>query len=842
MSNNCIICDFSLNLSTRKLITCPYCEFGACKTCCETYTLNEANPKCMNTTCGKEWTRQFISSSFTNVFITGKLKKHREQLLFDNERALLPVTQPIVERVIKTEAINKKVREIHEAIYKLKLERNKLHTELYLINNRPTTERAEFVRACPDSECRGFLSTQWKCGICQKWACPDCHEIKGLERDIAHECNPDTLATARLLAADTKPCPKCRTGIFKINGCFAKDTPIILWDGSIKKSQEIALGDILIGDNGERRIVEKLFTGEDELYEIIQGNGEKYIVNSKHTLALKFVGENKPTWHEGLNSWKIYWFDMNEKKRKTKAFKISNIHDKASLKLKAEQYIQSLNLEKVILLTVDDYNSLDKWSKKDLYGYKTSTGINYCYQDIDMDPYILGLWLGDGTHTHPIIASNDIEIQDYVMNWCSNNDAEVVKEGKYKLRIRRKGYSYGRETVDGVVYNEKQIIEDKSNPFTNQLKKYNLLGNKHIPSEFMMNSRENRLKLLAGIIDTDGHVPKDQEGKRVVIIQVNEMLSKQIILLAKSLGFLVNYVIRQRKNVKIFDCDAKDYKDQYVINISGENLWEIPTILPRKKCTSSNPNKDYFKTNIEVRHVGKGTYYGWSVNDNSRFILPDFTVVKNCDQMWCTQCHTAFNWRTGRIESNVHNPHYFEWLRRNGNVVPRNPGDIPCQNDLQHSDYTRIRTLLTVKHVTNPLSKSCDGFLAKLIRNIIHMRYVIVPRYRVEDRVRRNEVLRIQYMRNIITEDQFKTSLQRNEKKVDKHREIHNVLTILLTTLTDIMFRFIAHLNESAAGQWNNAILGEIDPIVDYVNECLRDTSKTYKSKVIQFTNEMQEK
>jgi hypothetical protein len=126
--------------------------------------------------------------------------------------------------------------------------------------------------------------------------------------------------------------------------------------------------------------------------------------------------------------------------------------------------------------------------------------------------------------------------------------------------------------------------------------------------------------------------------------------------------------------------------------------------------------------------------------------------------------------------------------------------------------------------------------------NTIHMRYDIVPRYRVEDRARRNEVLRIQYMRNIISEDHFKTTLQRNEKKVEKHREIHNVLTILLTTITDIIFRFIAHLNESAAGEWNNDILGEIDPIVDYVNECLRDTAKTYKSKVIQFSNEISEK
>jgi hypothetical protein len=357
-----------------------------------------------------------------------------------------------------------------------------------------------------------------------------------------------------------------------------------------------------------------------------------------------------------------------------------------------------------------------------------------------------------------------------------------------------------------------------------------------------MNSRENRLKLLAGIIDTDGHVPKDQEGKRVVIIQVNEKLSKQIILLAQSLGFLVNYTIRQRKNVKIFNCEAKDYNDQFVINISGENMGEIPTILPRKKCSNSNPNKDCFRTSIEVNSIGKGKYYGWLVNENNRFVLPDFTVVKNCDQMWCTQCHTAFNWRTGRIEENVHNPHYFEWMRRNGNAIPRNPLDNPCQNNLGHGTYQAIHNILTNKHVSNPFSVACDNYLAKLVRNTLHMRYTIRTRYETGNRVQRNESLRIMYMRNLITEDHFKTTLQRNEKKVAKCREIYDVLTILLTTITDIIFRFYNHLLEVNAGEWNMDILEEIDPIVDYSNECLTHISKAYSSALIRFSNDMRQK
>jgi hypothetical protein len=121
------------------------------------------------------------------------------------------------------------------------------------------------------------------------------------------------------------------------------------------------------------------------------------------------------------------------------------------------------------------------------------------------------------------------------------------------------------------------------------------------------------------------------------------------------------------------------------------------------------------------------------------------------------------------------------------------------------------------------------------------MRYVTVPRYRTEDRVHRNEQLRIQYMRNFITEDAFKTTLQRNEKKVEKYREIHNILTILLTTVTDIILRFRTYLSETTNNELSDTILKEINPIVDYVNECLRDTAKTYKSKVVQFNYEIME-
>lgn len=94
-----------------------------------------------------------------------------------------------------------------------------LHTMQTMAGTENTSSRRHFVRACPIETCRGFLSTQWKCGLCGVHTCSSCHVPKSADKDAEHTCNPDDVATAELLAKDTRPCPKCGTGIFKIDGC-----------------------------------------------------------------------------------------------------------------------------------------------------------------------------------------------------------------------------------------------------------------------------------------------------------------------------------------------------------------------------------------------------------------------------------------------------------------------------------------------------------------------------------------------------------------------------------------------------------------------------------------------
>lgn len=160
--------------------------------------------------CRGVFTKEFIDSSFTKTFVNKTLKNHRENILFEREKCLLPAAQDEVTRI-------KDCKKIEDEIVKL---RNALHMRmdaLYLRKNKLTVEKSEFVRKCPVENCRGFLSTRWKCEVCDNYICPDCNEIKNPGEE--HTCDPSSVETVKLLKKDTKPCVSCGTMIFKISGC-----------------------------------------------------------------------------------------------------------------------------------------------------------------------------------------------------------------------------------------------------------------------------------------------------------------------------------------------------------------------------------------------------------------------------------------------------------------------------------------------------------------------------------------------------------------------------------------------------------------------------------------------
>lgn len=167
--------------------------------------------------CTRVFSRDDLAAKFSKKFLTGPLKVHRERCLFDMEKAMLPATQPIVERIMEDERIHAQIRQHTTQIYGLRREIHRLEARLSARTATSVEERRAFVRKCPNSECRGFLSTQWKCNLCERRTCKECNEcISALEE---HKCDPSNVETVKLLAKDSKACPKCGEMIFKIDGC-----------------------------------------------------------------------------------------------------------------------------------------------------------------------------------------------------------------------------------------------------------------------------------------------------------------------------------------------------------------------------------------------------------------------------------------------------------------------------------------------------------------------------------------------------------------------------------------------------------------------------------------------
>lgn len=444
--------------------------------------------------------------------------------------------------------------------------------------------------------------------------------------------------------------------------CCWRGTKVPLFNGKIKRADEICVGDEIIGDDGKVRNVLSIITGKGQLYKVNQAHAESYIVNDEHTLTLMMPDHKVIFWNTVKNGWSMLWWNHETNSISQKTIKVGKsesfmceecgveiashinrhyrrVHkdipiptklrkrptknpemteDVRKALVEMEEFSKTIDDNNVFDMEIKDYMALNKTTKLRIAGIRGKS-VEWEKREVELDPYVLGLWLGDGFQTGYGIAcygEKDPEIIDYMTEWGKSNDATIKPAGRCR-------YSIKSTSTPG---------KKGQSPLRKYLAKYNLINNKHIPTEYLINDRDTRLKVLAGLIDTDGHVSRD--GSRIVISQgeVHKELAEQIVYLARSLGFCVNVNLR---DVTYTYKGEKLKSKAYQINISGEHLYEIPTRLPRKKCSKTVARATSTSTGmLDIEDAGIGEFVGIKIDGNERFLINDFTVTHNCTNIF----------------------------------------------------------------------------------------------------------------------------------------------------------------------------------------------------------------
>lgn len=354
--------------------------------------------------------------------------------------------------------------------------------------------------------------------------------------------------------------------------CLGKDTPILMYDGSIKLVQDVIVGDLLMGDDSTPREVLTLARGKDVLYKITPKKGDSYIGNSEHILSLKESQDSAGRFVKG------------------------RVRD----------------------IAIKNYLNLSQHIKHYLKGYRVP--VEFKDQDVPVDPYIIGFWLGNGAKDAVRISTIFTEVIEYLNR--------IIKPlGLSVKKVKGDNVDYGISCDRESEYYDELLDKRHPNILLDSLRSLNLINNKHIPNIYKFNSREKRLRLLAGIIDSDGY---SDRSKGIDILFTNKTLAEDTQYLVRSLG-LSAYMKECYKKYKItkkgrlYSGEVKAYR----FSISGDALIDAPIIATKRKILKRNQKKDVLVTGITVEPVGHGDYYGFEITGNGRFLLGDFTVTHN---------------------------------------------------------------------------------------------------------------------------------------------------------------------------------------------------------------------
>ena len=314
------------------------------------------------------------------------------------------------------------------------------------------------------------------------------------------------------------------------------DTPIPTPDGW-KEMRDISVGDYVFGKHGNPTMV----IGESEIF-----NKPMYLVTFEDGEQIKASCDH-------------IWTVQTRTSRNTAK---RNSHHIGNGKIYRTDGWYDTTTEKM----ADDFARVRRDGKGTEYKYRVpmNGAVQYAEKELLIDPYLLGVWLGDGTSTATNITVSDSDAEEMMQN--------VSIASGYSVELHKPEKRAGYFKVDKQKNN--QIGEES---FMYNLRKLNLIGNKHIPKEYLHASVEQRLALLQGIMDTDGTCSKTGQCS---FVQKSKELSEQILELINSLGIKATLI--KRKSM----LDGKEISDIYNITFfadKGTRVFRLNRKFQRQK-------------------------------------------------------------------------------------------------------------------------------------------------------------------------------------------------------------------------------------------------------------------
>ncbi|MDE1854138.1 MAG: AAA family ATPase [Thaumarchaeota archaeon] len=355
-------------------------------------------------------------------------------------------------------------------------------------------------------------------------------------------------------------------------GCHRKGQRVLMFDGSLKRVEDVTQGDLLMGPDSAPRTVLETVHGFGRMAQVHPTKGESFVVSEDHILTV------------------------------------------IQTRLKKHPRKPSEDTEGIIRdIRVSELLNLPKWYVGPNALYKLlRTGVDFLPIPAGpIDPHFLGVYLGDGGSTHGNISITNAEPEI----------AAVVKaqSEKYALKVRQysagqaqqytltMGRTGGQTLLNGLA---KDLISLGLYKVTSE--------SKFIPLQYKFGSRRTRLEVLAGLLDTDGNL----HNNCFDFITKSKQLAEDVAFVSRSLGFYA--FVREKRGHDQFGHEGLYYR----VGISGD-ISKIPTRVARKQASARRQKKSVLRTGFTLEPLGEEEYFGFRVDSDQRYLLDDFTITHN---------------------------------------------------------------------------------------------------------------------------------------------------------------------------------------------------------------------